>query len=52
MTAALILAILEKMLVYGPGVVVAIADLFADDSVPTPQDIRDLKIIKSPEDYF
>ena len=50
--ASLILAILEKMLVYGPGVVVEIARLFQNDKIPIPQEIRDLTIVKSPEDYF
>jgi hypothetical protein len=51
METALILAIIEKLLVYGPGVVVEVAAAF-ENAEPTADDIRALKITKKPEDYF
>lgn len=51
MEAALILAIIEKLLVYGPKVVVEISAAF-EAGDPTPEQIRALKIEKDPEAYF
>lgn len=53
MTLALILAIIEKMFIYGPGVITEIAPLFQDrEDEPTADEIRDLKITKEPLEYF
>ncbi len=51
MEADLILAIIDKLLVYGPRVVVEISAAF-ENGDPTAEDIRNLKITKEPEDYF
>lgn len=49
--AALTLAIIEKLLIYGPTVIVQIADAFENEE-PTAADIRSLMIAKEPEEYF
>lgn len=51
MQVAMILAIFEKLLVYGPGAVVAIAAAFQKGK-PTVEEIRALIITKDPEEYF
>jgi len=51
MQVAMIMAIIEKLLVYGPGAVVAIAAAFQKGK-PTIADIRALEIVKDPEEYF
>lgn len=52
MQIAMIIAIIEKLLIYGPGAVVAIAGAFKQDEKPTVAQIRALTITKDPEDYF
>jgi len=52
MNLALILAIFEQVLRYGPEVVIEIAELFKGSEDPTPEQIRALKITKDPEEYF
>ena len=49
--AELILVILEKMLRYGPDVIIDIAKLW-ENGKPLPDQIRALKIDKDPEDYL
>ena len=51
MQVAMIMAIIEKLLVYGPGAVVAIAAAFQKGK-PTIADIRALEIVKDLEEYF
>lgn len=51
MEIAIIIAIIEKLLVYGPGAVVAIAKLWENGN-PTAEQIRDLVIDRDPESYF
>jgi len=51
MEAALIAAIIEKLLIYGPPAAVAIGKAF-ETSQPTAEDIRSLMIEKDPEEYF
>lgn len=51
MQVAMILAIVEKLLIYGPNAVVAIAAAF-ENSKPTVEQIRALVIVKDPEEYF
>jgi len=51
MQVAMIMAIIEKLLVYGPGAVVAISAAF-DKGKPTVADIKALTITKDPEEYF
>jgi len=48
---ALIIAIIEKLLTYGPQAIVAIAEAFKNEK-PTAEQIRALVIEKDPEDYF
>lgn len=48
---AMILAIIEKLLVYGPRAVTAIAAAF-EKGKPTVAEIKALRIDKDPEDYF
>ena len=50
-TLALTLAIFEQILRYGPQAVIQIAAVFQNE-VPTPDQIRALKIEKDPEEYF
>lgn len=45
------LAIIEVILVHGPGFVTEISKLF-ENGDPSAEDIRSLKITKKPEDYF
>jgi len=52
MNAALILAIVEKILIYGPPAVLIIAEILKANLDITPEDIRELKIDKNPADYF
>lgn len=54
MEAAVILAIIESVLKYGPSAIRAIYELMesAGDANITPAMIRNLKIDKEPEDYF
>jgi len=52
MQAAIILAIIEKLLTYGPRAVITIAAAFDQEEDPTLEQIRNLKIDKGPEDYF
>ena len=51
MQVAMILAIIEKLLIYGPGAVVAISAAF-EQGKPTVAQIKALQIIKDPEEYF
>jgi hypothetical protein len=51
MQVAMIVTIIEKLLVYGPGAVVAIAAAFKAGK-PTVAEIRALTITKDPEEYF
>ena len=51
MDAMLILAIIKKLLTYGPRAVVEIAAAF-EHGDPTPEDSRALKIDRDPEEYF
>jgi len=50
-TIGLMISIIEKMLVYGPKVVVEISAAFENED-PTAEDIRNLKITMEPEEYF
>ncbi len=52
MQIAMLLAIFEKLLIYGPGAVIVIADAFRKTEKPTVAEIRALTIIKDPEEYF
>jgi hypothetical protein len=52
MQIAMILAIIEKLLIYGPGAVVAIAEAFKQEEKPTVAQIKALTITKDPEEYF
>ena len=52
MQAAMILAIVERIIRYGPNAVVAIAELWGSSDKPTIDQIKALKIDKDPEDYF
>ena len=47
----LVIAIIEKLLRYGPEAVIDIAAAFQVGE-PTPEGIRKLKITKNPEDFF
>lgn len=51
MNAAMIATIVEKLIVYGPGAVIAIAAAF-ESGKPTVEEIRALIIVKDPEEYF
>ena len=51
MTEALIIAIIEAGLKYGPGIAASIAAAW-ENGTPTPEQIRALKIEKDPDDYF
>ena len=51
MNEALILAIIQALLTYGPKAVFAIAAAMATKEI-TPEEIRELFIDKKPEDYF
>jgi len=51
MQIAMIMAIVEKLLIYGPGAVVAIAAAFGVGK-PTVADIKALIIVRDPEEYF
>jgi len=52
MQISMILAILEKILEYGPRAVVTIAEAFGNDENPTVAEIKALVITKDPEEYF
>ena len=49
---AMVLAIIEMIIRYGPKAVIAIAELWEIDDKPTVEQIKALKIVKDPEDYF
>lgn len=51
MQEAMILAIIEKLIRFGPRAVIAIAQLW-DTEKPTIEQIKALKIDKDPEEYF
>ena len=51
MQAAMILAIIEKIIRYGPSAVIAIAKAF-ESGKPTVEEIENLTIDKDPEEYF
>ena len=51
MTEALIIAIIEAGLKYGPGIATSIAAAW-ETGTPTVEQIRALKIEKDPDDYF
>jgi hypothetical protein len=51
MQVAMIIAIIEKLMVYGPSAVVAISKAF-EQGKPTVEQIKGLAITKDPEDYF
>jgi hypothetical protein len=51
MTPLMIAAIVEKIIIYGPNAVVAIAAAF-EKGKPTVAEIRALEIVKDPEEYF
>ncbi len=51
MQTAMIIAIIEKLLIYGPAAVTAIAAAF-ENAKPTVAEIRALEIVKDPEEYF
>lgn len=51
MQTAMILAIIEKLLIYGPSAVMAISAAF-EQGKPTVEEIQALELIKDPEDYF
>jgi hypothetical protein len=48
---ALILAIIQAILQYGPQAVIAIAVAMRDAEI-TPEDVENIFIDKEPEDYF
>jgi len=52
MQISMILAILEKILMYGPRAVIVIAEAFNKDTNPTVAEIKALVIVKDPEEYF
>jgi len=52
MQVAMILAIIEKLLIYGPSAVVAISAAFQKDAPPTVAEIKALTLVKDPEEYF
>lgn len=51
MNALMIAAIVEKVIIYGPSAVIAIAAAFQKGK-PTVAEIRALIIVKDPEEYF
>jgi hypothetical protein len=52
MQAAMILALIEQIIRFGPAAIVQLAKLFEGDSKPTVEEIKALKITKDPEEYF
>lgn len=52
MDVALILAIFEKILIYGPRAVLSIADAMRGEEDFTVDQLKRLEITKDPEDYF
>lgn len=51
MNPLMIAAIVEKIIIYGPNAVMAIAAAF-EKGKPTVSDIKALEILKDPEEYF
>lgn len=48
----MVLAIIEKVIRYGPSAVLSIAEAFGKEEKPTIEEIKALKITKDPQDYF